>query len=148
MSSFFLILQETRAHKTQQNTDKASEHNGCNVFLAYQQVVSNLSYILYPLLILIPHYMQQITFSPPPLPPTEYAPPPTRLAIRKSTTVSPLTDDESCAPPARGAHGPLPPPFTNPVAVLGKKGLPLWILAPIWNSPRKRRLLLNAAIKA
>ena len=56
--------------KTQQGTDKASKHNGRTlfsralVFCTHQQKWRQLSFILYPLFILLPHNLCQLPFSP------------------------------------------------------------------------------------
>ena len=70
---------------------------GKQYFCPYQQVVSTLYFIFYLPLIVIPHYLRQLTFSPPPPPLTEYAATPARVGIIKSKTVLPLTADEALA---------------------------------------------------
>ena len=65
--------------KTQQGTDKASEHNRCTVFsqalifYTHQQKRRQLCFILYSLFVLFPHNLRQLTFLPLPPPPLEHA---------------------------------------------------------------------------
>ena len=66
-------------------------------FCAYKQAVSTFSFILYYLFILLPHYLRQLPFSPPPLPPPEYASPPYRSLIRNIKTLLPPTSDKALA---------------------------------------------------
>ena len=67
-----------RAQKPNKSQTKQAKIMGVKYFRAYQQVVSILSCILYSLFILLPHYLQQLTFclllrhqqsTPPPHPP-------------------------------------------------------------------------------
>ena len=46
-------------------------------------MVSDLSFILYPLLIFLPHYLYQLTFSPLSSPPSEYVAPSVQAGISK-----------------------------------------------------------------
>ena len=69
--------------KTQQGIDKVSKHNRFAVFLralvfrTHQQKWRQLCFIIYPLLVLLPHNLRQLPFLtpplPPPLPPPEHA---------------------------------------------------------------------------
>ena len=79
LGGFAVISCARRSNKAQTNQAKIT---GVKYFCAYQQVVSTSSFILYPIFILLPHYLQQLTFWPRPSPPREYAPPPD-LGIHK-----------------------------------------------------------------
>ena len=65
MSQFSRFFRKLARMKTWQITYKASEHNIMCVhyFCAYQQDMSNFSFILYPLFILLPNYLRQVPFS-------------------------------------------------------------------------------------
>ena len=81
--------------KNQQSTYKARKHNGRTVFSrvlflltrAWTEVISTLSYRVYPLLILLPRHLRQLPFSPPP--PPEYASPSVLDGILKHMTALP-----------------------------------------------------------
>ena len=80
-----------RTRKMNKAQIKRANVTGVSYFCAYKQVVSTSYFIPYPLLILLPHYLHQLPFSPPPPPPTEFATPLTRVGIRKIKIASPLT---------------------------------------------------------
>ena len=66
ISQFFRILQETCAHKTptkhRQRKQTSQAYSIFQYFCSYQQVVPTQYFILYPLFILLPHYLQQLNF--------------------------------------------------------------------------------------
>ena len=53
-----------RARKPKKAQTKLVNITGLQYFRAYQQVGSTLSFILYPLFILLPHYLRQLSSSP------------------------------------------------------------------------------------
>ena len=81
--------------KTQESTDKVSEHNGPTVFSRVSTGGLHFVFNHLTLFILIPHYLHQLPFLTLPFPLTEYADLPAQLVIRKSKTASPLTIDKS-----------------------------------------------------
>ena len=137
MSQFFSGFHKKLARtKTKQSTDKANEHNDRIVFLwalvlrGHQREWFQLCLIIYLLFIKIPHNLCQLIFSPPPLPPTEYAThfgllghtkayncvtlwPPTRpiWRLRRPLTLSTSPPDHGASVIAIIDHD--PPPLTN-----------------------------------
>ena len=93
---FFGFFSKLARTKTQQSTNKVSEHN-IQYSRAYQQVVSTSFFILCPPFILLPHYLRQIPFFHLPPPPTEYAAPLPWVGIRNIDTASYPTSDKALA---------------------------------------------------
>ena len=75
-----------RVQKPNKAQTKRANITGVQYLRAYHQVVSTFSFILYSLFILLPHYLCQLPFSHPPLPPPKHAArpfrPPPRLRKR------------------------------------------------------------------
>ena len=72
---------------------------GVYYFCTHQQVVKTSYFILYPIFILLPHYLLQLPLSPPPPPTIELPPPPSpaQAGIINSNTVSSLTSGKVLA---------------------------------------------------
>ena len=111
-SSGFGFCRKLARTKNQQGTDKASKHNRCTlfsqalIFCTHQQKWRQLFFILYPIFVLIPHYLRQLPFSPlpPPPPPLEHA-----AAILDCVSVLPGRTPSSL-PPLIISHLRLSPP--------------------------------------
>ena len=61
---FFIFSGNSRAQKSNKSQKKQANIMGIQYFFAYQQVESTSSFIIYPLLILIPHHLYLLPFSP------------------------------------------------------------------------------------
>ena len=98
MSMYLLGFHRKRAcTKPQQITDKQSENNGCTLFMRISSGGVKLGFILYPLFILLPQYLHQLPFLPPPPQPSEYATPLARKGKRNRNTALPLTSYKAIA---------------------------------------------------
>ena len=100
---FFGFCRKLVRMKTNKSTYKESEHN-IQYYCAYQQVMSTLSFILYPLFILFPHYFWQLPFFHPPLLPLEYSDPPVRAGIGNVYTALPPTSYKPLPPPSLSTY--------------------------------------------
>ena len=81
--SFGDFAGNSRAQKSGKTYTKRENITGVQYLFVYQQVVSTSYFILYPLLILISHYLHQLTSLSPP------SPPPAQMVIRNRNAVSP-----------------------------------------------------------